>query len=254
MAIKRDKLEKFLNDLLRSEEFSDYCPNGLQIEGKDFIKKIAFSLSATKESIDMAVAEKADALIVHHGLFWSFHGPKVLTGPFGQRVSPLIKNDINLFAYHLPLDANLKVGNAKSLAEKLGLEKLKPFGDYKGSPTGVWGLFKKNHSPELLKEKLENILDHLVYTATPKGKQIKSLGIITGGANSQWTFAKKLGLDAYLTGEMSEHDYHESKEAGIAMFAGGHHATEKFGILALMDLVRTKFKIKVLWIDSDNPA
>ncbi len=254
MAIKRDKLDKFLNDLLRPEEFSDYGPNGLQIEGKDFIKKVAFSLSATKESIELAVAEKADALIVHHGLFWNFHGPKVLTGPFGHRVSHLIKNDINLFAYHLPLDANLKVGNAKSLAEKLGLLKLKPFGDYKGSPMGVWGLLKKNHSPELLKEKLENILDHLVYTATPKGKQIKSLGIITGGANSQWIFAKKLGLDAYLTGEMSEHDYHESKEAGIAMFAGGHNATEKFGILALMDLVRTKFKIKVLWIDSDNPA
>ena len=90
--------------------------------------------------------------------------------------------------------------------------------------------------------------------AAAKGSRIKSLGIITGGANSQWTFAKTLGLDAYLTGEMSEHDYHESQEAGIVMFAGGHHATEKFGIISLMELVRRKFKIDVLWIDSDNPA
>ena len=254
MAIQRNKLETFLTTLLHPEDFSDYCPNGLQIEGNEFIKKIAFALSATKESIDRAVAEKADALIVHHGLFWYFHGAKVLSGPFGKRVSPLIKNDINLFAYHLPLDANLEVGNAKSIAEKIGLLKLKPFGYYKGSPMGVWGSFKKNYSPDMLKEKLESVLDHLVFVAAPKGKQIKTLGIITGGANSQWTFSKNLGLDAYLTGEMSEHDYHESQEAGIAMFAGGHNATEKFGIIALMNLVRIKFKIKVLWIDSDNPA
>lgn len=254
MSITRNQLEKFLNHLLCPEKFTDYGPNGLQVEGKEIIKKIAFALSATKESIDIAAAKKADALIVHHGLFWNFHGVRVLTGPFGRRVAPLLKNDINLFAYHLPLDANLKIGNATSLAIKIGISKLKPFGDYKGSPLGVWGTFKKNLVPEHLKKNLENLLGHNVYLASPKGKKIKTLGIITGGANSQWTFARDLGLDAYLTGEMSEHDYHESQEAGISMFAGGHHATERFGIMALMDLVRTKFKIEVEWIDSENPA
>ena len=152
MPLRRNKLEKFLNDLLRPENFLDYGPNGLQIEGKEFLKKIAFSLSATKNSIDKAVAEKADALIVHHGLFWNFHGTRILTGPFARRVFPLIKNEINLLAYHLPLDANLKIGNAKSLADKIGITHLKHFGDYKGSPMGVWGSFKSNLLPGLLKK------------------------------------------------------------------------------------------------------
>lgn len=254
MSLTRNKLENFLNTLLRPEDFSDYGPNGLQVEGTEILKKIAFSLSATKESIDIAVKKKAHALIVHHGLFWNFHGVRVLTGPFAKRVAPLLKNDVNLFAYHLPLDANLKIGNAKSLALKIGLSKLRPFGDYKGSPMGVWGSLNKPLMPDLLKKNLESILGHSVYMASPERNKITTMGIITGGANSKWTFAKDLGLDAYLTGEMSEHDYHESQEAGISMFAGGHHATEKFGIMALMDLISSKFKIEVLWIDSDNPA
>jgi dinuclear metal center YbgI/SA1388 family protein len=254
MSIRRIELENFLNDLFLPLDFSDYCPNGLQIEGKEKIEKIAFSLSATRESIEKSVEKVADALIVHHGLFWNFHGSRVLTGPFKKRVGPLVKNDINLFAYHLPLDANLKVGNAKTLASLIGLKNLKPFGDYKGSPMGVWGEFSKPFQPVTLKNKLKEILSHEVYLAEPMGKKISTMGIITGGANSQWTFAKELGLDSYLTGEMSEHDFHESKEANIAMFAGGHHATEKFGILALMNLIENKFKIEVLFIDSDNPA
>ncbi len=254
MSIKRIKLENFLNDLLKPSEFEDYGPNGLQVEGKEIIKKIAFALSATKESIEIAVSKRADALIVHHGIFWNFHGTKTLTGPFYNRVAPLIKNNINLFAYHLPLDANLKVGNAKSLATKLELINLKPFGDYKGSPMGVFGNFKKSIQPKYLKKNLEKILNHEVYLASPNGITIKTLGIITGGANSKWTFSKELGLDGYLTGEMSEHDFHESQEAGIVMFAGGHYATERFGILSLMNLIESRFKIEVSFIESNNPA
>jgi dinuclear metal center YbgI/SA1388 family protein len=250
------ELEQFLNELLKPELYDDYCPNGLQIEGKSEIKKILFALSATRESAEYAAKIKADALIVHHGLFWKFHGTKALTGPFYKRVAPLIKNDINLFGYHLPLDAHIEVGNAMSIAKLIEMQELAPFGSYKGAFTGAMGTLPKMMTGQELKNILEEKLQHAVLYSNPiEGKSIKKIGIITGGANSQWREAARLGLDAYITGEMSEHDYHESRESGIHMFAGGHHATEKFGIIALMKKVQENFpSIECEYQDSDNPA
>ena len=255
MSVKRKDLESFFSHLLDPQEFDDYGPNGLQINGANEIKKVAFAVSACLESIKAAIEGNADALVVHHGLGWKFHGPKTLTGPFGKRVIPLVQNNINLFGYHLPLDANLKVGNAKALADKINLLNLTSFGDYQGMPTGVWGSFAKSLDILNLKADLEKILNHTVILAAPEGiDKISSLGIITGGANSQWYFAKNLGLDGYLTGEISEHDWHESKEAGITMFAGGHHATEQFGIPALKERNSEALKVDCFFIPSDNPA
>jgi dinuclear metal center YbgI/SA1388 family protein len=255
MTVKRKDLEDFFSSLLDPHEFEDYGPNGLQIAGKEEIKKVAFAVSACLESIKTAVDKKADALVVHHGLFWKFHGPKTITGAFGNRVIPLVQNNINLFGYHLPLDANLKVGNAKALADKIDLLNLNSFGDYKGMPTGVWGSFAQSVEIDVLKGLLEKVLIHPVILARPEGlENISSLGIITGGANSQWYFAKNLHLDAYLTGEISEHDWHESQESGLAMFAGGHHATEQFGIQALMEKTIEELKLDCFFIPSDNPA
>lgn len=250
-------LELFLKNLFKPELYDDYCPNGLQIEGRKTLKKLVFAVSATRESTEFSANEKACALIVHHGVFWKFHGTRTLTGPFAKRLFPLIKNDINLFGYHLPLDGHLEIGNAKSLAQEIGLNQLSAFGIYKGMSTGVRGEFTSPLSPTELKTLLIEKLQHSVLYSNPletKGK-IKSLGIITGGANSEWREAKNLGLDAYLTGEMSEHDYHESREAGIHMFAGGHHATEKFGIQSLMKLVKKEFpELECVFHDSENPA
>lgn len=255
MAITQSELHEFLNTTLTPENFEDYCPNGLQIEGNEKIETIAFAVSATFDSIKMAVEKKVDALIVHHGLFWKFHGTKPITGPFAKRVVPLIQNSINLFGYHLPLDAHLKVGNAHGLASRIGLQNLSAFGDYKGSPTGVQGNFKNGIEGQKLKNELEKILNHNVLWACPESNNlIQSLAIITGGANSDWKLASKFGLDAYITGEMSEHDWHESKESGIHMFAGGHNATEYFGIQDLMALVQDKFEVKCLFFPSENPA
>jgi dinuclear metal center YbgI/SA1388 family protein len=250
------ELEQFLKTLLRPELFDDYCPNGLQVEGKPEIQKILFAVSATRESAEYAVKIKADALIVHHGLFWKFHGSKTLTGPFYKRVAPLIKDDINLFGYHLPLDAHNEVGNAVSLANLIQMDDLSPFGNYKGAFTGVMGVLKAPLNGIELKKLLEAKLNHLVHYSNPiEGKKIRRIGIITGGANSQWSEAYKLGLDAYITGEMSEHDYHESREAGIHMFAGGHHATEKFGIMALMKKIQSTYPdLTCEYLDSENPA
>lgn len=255
--MKRSELIKYTNKLLNIYDYQDYGPNGLQIEGNEDISKLAFAVSATKYSIDKAVELGADILIVHHGLFWKFHGVRTLTKAFYKRVAPLIKNDINLVGYHLPLDAHIEIGNAAALARKLGLSELKPFGDHKGMPTGVHGVFKNPLSIDEFKNTLQATLDHKIIHATGDSEKISSLGIITGGANSDWVHAQRLGLDAYLTGEISEHDWHEASEGGVHFFAGGHNATEQFGIQELMKNIHEKFggdTHEYFFIPSDNPA
>ncbi len=253
--IIRHQLNDYYQALLRPETYADYCPNGLQIEGAEHIERIAFAVSATRDSINQAVENKADALVVHHGLFWTFHGAKPLTGAFAQRIFPLVKNNINLIAYHLPLDGHPDIGNAATLGQMIDCKQQQPFGDYKGSTTGIKGVLEQPLTATALQQKLEAVLKHNVILATPDNKAlIRSVGIITGGANSEWRLAEKEQLDAYITGEISEHDWHESQEAGIHMFAGGHNATEQFGIKALMEKTRQQFAVECFFIDSENPA
>jgi len=238
--MNRSKLEQHFNELLSVSKFQDYCPNGLQIEGSDSIKKIAFAVSATRDSITQAVELGADTLVVHHGLFWHFQGARPITGPIAKRIFPLVQNNINLFAYHLPLDAHPDIGNAAVLGHLIGCQQQSPFGNYKGCPTGIEGMLSEAISAKELGLKLNTLLNHDIILASPDEEQIiESVGIITGGANSDWILAKQAGLDAYITGEISEHDWHDSQENGIHMFAGGHYATEIFGILALMHQVQT---------------
>ena len=255
MSVPLDELNRFFERLLNVSAFADYGPNGLQVEGIDEIDRIAFAVSATAHSIRLATERRAHALVVHHGLFWSFHGPKTLTGPFARRVFPLVQHQINLFAYHLPLDAHLGVGNAACLARMLGLVELAAFGDHQGCPTGVKGRLNSPVSAAELQSRLAGLLNHSVMLATPDPQQsINTIGIITGGANRDWVLAQRAGLDAFVTGEMSEHDWHESQEAGVHMFAGGHHATEAFGIQALMARVIEQFDVECFFIPSENPA
>ena len=252
----REELERFLDGLLEPGTFPDYGPNGLQVEGAGEIRKTAFAVSATRASAEAAVGEGAQALVVHHGLFWRFHGPRPLTGPFARRVVPLVRGGVNLFAYHLPLDAHPVVGNAAGIARRLGMGDLEPFGDHEGRPTGVKGRLSGGPRPGELQERLEGILEHPVLLATPDPSAVlETMGIITGGANSDWARAAREGLCAYLTGEMSEHDWHESQEAGVHMFAGGHNATERFGVLQLKEAVEREFPgMETVFIPSENPA
>ena len=251
----RQELDQFFDVLLSPGDFQDYGPNGLQIEGCENITKIAFSVSATADSVATAARNNANAMVVHHGLFWKFHGPRTITGSFKKRIFPLVRNDISLYGYHLPLDAHLEIGNAASLAKCIGIPNYQSFGDYKGCPTGVMGELKNPLTSAELTEQLSATLDHSVMVACPDPDQrIRTVGIITGGANNDWVLAERHGLDAYITGEMSEHDWHDSREAGVHMFAGGHHATERFGIQALMDRVLTEFDVEGFFIDCANPA
>jgi dinuclear metal center YbgI/SA1388 family protein len=255
MTVARHLLEKFLNDLLQPERYTDYGPNGLQVEGREMIMRAAFAVSATRESIDAAIAAQADALIVHHGLLWEFHGVQPIRGAFGRRLRPLIEAQISLFGYHLPLDGHLELGNAAGIAQGLGLADIASFGLVKGMPAGVQGRLREPAKVSELRQRLESLLKHPVIVSTAdESAPIATLGIVTGRANSYWKSAAESRLDAFLTGEMSEHDWHEAKEGGVHMFAGGHHATEVFGVQRLMREVQARFEVTCVYLESANPA
>jgi dinuclear metal center YbgI/SA1388 family protein len=255
MSKTKSELIKYFSQLLLPENFEDYAPNGLQIEGGEKIQKVAFAVSATQDSIQKAIAWGAQALVVHHGVIWKYQGGRPITGAWGERIRLCVKNDLNLFAFHLPLDAHLEVGNAVSLARELGIKNITPFGPYKRQFLGAKGEFDSPLSGAELKTKLEGVLSHSIIHAEPgPDKKIKSIGIITGGANNEWSVALSEGLDAYLTGEISEYNWHDSKEAGVHYFAGGHHATERPGIKSLMEKAKKDLSIEVNFFDSENPA
>jgi dinuclear metal center YbgI/SA1388 family protein len=255
-SVSLSKLEATLNQYLMCSQFEDYAPNGLQVEGKLSITKVALAVSATRESIEAAVEWGAETLVVHHGLFWKHQRARPLVGAWSQRVKLLIQNDMNLLAYHLPLDAHLEVGNAASLASLMRLKKIEPFGWYKKNFLGVKGQFQTPQNPEAVKKHLEKILQHPVLHAAPlQENKIHSIGIITGGAQHEWIQAHEAQLDAYITGEISEYDWHDAREAGLHFFAGGHHATERFGIQALGKKIVKFFPgLTIKFFDSENPA
>lgn len=256
MSLKQNDLLQYLNQQMNPQVFEDYAPNGLQIEGNAQISRLAFAVSATQDSIKHAIAWGAQGLVVHHGIFWKYQGARTVTGAWGERLKSCVKNDLNLFAYHLPLDAHAEFGNAVALANKLGMQNLAPFALHKKQPHGAKGTLAQPLAAKDLKAKLEQVLNHAVILATPdENKIINTIGIITGGANNDWVKAMEDGLDAYLTGEISEYNWHDAKEAGIHFFAGGHHATERFGIQALMEKVKKDFPaLEVQFFDSLNPA
>ena len=250
------ELNKFFDELLEPTKFQDFGSNGLQVTtGTSIVNKISFAVTATQESIDEAVANNSNTLVCHHGLLWNWQGVQPITGNYGKRLSKLIKNDVNLFAYHLPLDAHIGIGNASVLGELLGVKIQSPFGDYKGMPTGIYGRIDPI-TVGLLQDKLTDILDHEVIISTDnKQKVIKTVGIITGAAGNEWKYALDKGCDAYITGEMGHHHWTDSRESGITIFACGHEATEELGIIALMNSVKKKFgdEIEVEFIKSKNP-
>lgn len=256
MAQSLSSIQDYLTNLLSPALFEDYAPNGLQVGGKTHLKRIAFAVSATQDSLHKAIAWGADALIVHHGILWKHQGARTITGGWGERVKLCVKNDLNLLAYHLPLDGHPEVGNAVALGSELGLLNMTAFALYKRQPLGTKGELPLPLTAADLKLKLEKLLQHQVVLATSdENKLIRTIGIITGGANNEWAKAMEEGLDAYLTGEISEYNWHDSIEAGIHYFAGGHHATERFGIIALMNKIKKDFPdLDVTFFDSENPA
>ncbi|HID38035.1 MAG TPA: Nif3-like dinuclear metal center hexameric protein [Calditrichaeota bacterium] len=250
--MKRYKLIQYLDEYLHSAEFSDLGPNGLQVEGRNEIKKIVTAVSASVELFEKAVDMQADAVLVHHGIIWDFERP-IYKGGYKRRVKLLLENEINLLAYHLPLDAHLEVGNNAVMARLLGLENIQPFGEYKGQYVGIKGELPGKRAEDLftlIKDKIKS--DPLIFPYGPR--TVSHVGLISGGAQKEVKQAIEQGLDVFISGEVSEFVMHLVKEEGIHYVAAGHYATERFGVQALGEHLQEIFNLDTVFVDIPNPA
>lgn len=239
-------LSLHLEELMRSARFSDGCPNGVQVEGKAEIRKIVCAVSASLEAIKQAVALQADALLVHHGLFWN-REPLSICNAKRDKLKLLLSNEISLIAYHLPLDAHVELGNNWKAAKELGWQDLEPFNEI-----GVKGRF--NPVPvQRFRSQIEEYYGHAAHVALGGKDLIGSAGLISGGAHREIAHAANSNLDAYLTGSFDEPVWDIAFERKIHFFALGHYATEKVGIAALGQHIETSFRIPCPFIELKNP-
>ena len=251
-AISRQELSRYLDGFLNVSKFKDYAPNGLQVEGKSTISTIVTGVTACQALINKAIALKADAILVHHGFFWK-NEPEVITGMKHRRIKSLINHDINLFGYHLPLDAHPEVGNNAQLAKILGV--VEPTINPTVSQDLLWqGQFESPMSVGDVKQLLSTKLNREPMHIGEDSAFISSVAWCTGGAQDYIDVAAQLGVDAFISGEVSERTYHAAIEQQIHYFSAGHHATEQFGIQALGEHLAATFNIKHHFVDIVNPV
>ncbi|MFH0262127.1 Nif3-like dinuclear metal center hexameric protein [Vibrio barjaei] len=248
------QLEAVLNEKLSPQLIKDYCPNGLQVEGASEIKKVVTGVTASQALIDYAVSVNADALLVHHGYFWKGE-PEAIRGMKGKRIRTLIRNDVNLYGYHLPLDIHPELGNNARLAELLDIEVIDGL---EGHPQSV-AMFGKLAQPmtgEAFAQKIAQVLSREPLHIAPEqaDKMIETVGWCTGGGQDYIELAASKGLDAFISGEISERTTYTARELNIHYFAAGHHATERYGIKALGEWLASVHGLEVEFIDIDNPV
>ena len=242
-----------LDERLTPAEFEDLGPNGLQVPGGDEVTKVVTGVTAQRELIERAVAEGAQLVLVHHGLFWDFH-PTGLTPVLAERLRPLFKHDVALAGYHLPLDAHHELGNNAILADRLGCERHEAFGTYRDQKIGRAGTFPGDGIPASeLFERVREVTARVPTVFDGGPERVRRIGIVSGSGADTLPEASALGLDALLTGEPREHVMADAREAGIHFIAAGHYATETFGIRALGDWLERRFGVEHLWIDIPNP-
>lgn len=251
--LHRDELARYLDHYLDASAGKDYGPNGLQVQGKDEIRTLVTGVSACLELFERALDLEADAVLVHHGIFWDWLSP-VLVGPHHERVRMLLEAEVNLYAYHLPLDRHLEVGNAALAARALGLEEIEPFGDAWGLPTGVRGRFPEPLAARELYRRCLSFYQREPVAFLDGPDPLESLGIISGGAQKDLPRAIDAGLDGFLTGEISEWCMNTAREAGIHFLSCGHHATERCGVRTLGENLGERFGLAVHFVDIPNPA
>lgn len=245
------ELDEYFNSILHRENFpSDPATNGIQIQnGNPYadIKKVAFAVDASAQTAELALKNGAQALFVHHGIFWGHCQP--ITGSFYKRTAEFIKNDLALIAYHIPLDANPEIGNNYGTAFRLNMQNLLPFGSWKGMTIGVKGELPKPMTiEELAKCAMRSNKKAPVILNFGKN-DIKTVGIISGGASQDVEQAVQQGLDAYITGEFEHEQYHFIKESGINVIAGGHYETETVGVSLLNEKLQKETGIQTIFID-----
>jgi dinuclear metal center YbgI/SA1388 family protein len=248
MPVDINIIELYLNDFLKVENFRDYCPNGLQISGSNEISKIVTGVTASQDLIDIAIEKKADAVLVHHGYFWKGESPCLL-GIKRNRIASLLENNINLMAYHLPLDAHPTLGNNVLFGKSLGLETVEVLNDgllYIGQfPESMDGASLKNKIGMQLQRDPQHLQGH--------SRQIQKVAWCTGAGQDYIEQAAKYGIDAFISGEVSERTFHAVNEYEIDYFSAGHHATECFGIAALGKHLAEHFQVDVEFVNIINP-
>ena len=248
------QIVNYCNELLQVQDFTDYCPNGLQVEGAAEVNRIICGVTACQQLIDAAIEHKADALLVHHGYFWKGEAAAI-TGIKKNRISRLLQHDISLLAYHLPLDAHETYGNNVELGRQLGINVAGSISQ--GPARGLlWhGVLPEPMSPARLSQHIHARLDRQPLHLPAASKQeIRTIGWCTGGAQGYIEQAADLGLDAYISGEVSEQTFHLAHERDIHYFAAGHHATESYGVQALGAHLADHFQLNWEFVDISNPV
>ena len=248
-----EELTEYINSFLQIDRFKDYCPNGLQVEGKKDVHSVVTGVTASQALIDQACKNQADAILVHHGYFWR-NEDACITGMKRRRIASLLEHDISLLAYHLPLDAHPQVGNNAQLAKRLNI---KVDGELRDQPHRVCGMFGHLEHPmfaQEFKQHIDKVLQRKSTHIHAGAADITTIGWCTGAGQNFIEVAAQQKLDAYISGEISEATTHTAREAKIHYFAAGHHATERYGIQALALHLAKQFGIEHQFLDVDNPA
>ncbi len=246
--VARQEILKTLDSWLMPESFQDYCPNGLQVEGREQVQRIVTGVTASQALLDAAIAADADMILVHHGYFWKGE-PQALTGMKKNRIKTLLSHDINLVAYHLPLDDHPEFGNNRRLGEVLGIANPRPLSGL------LWkGELKEPLSAEAFAVHIAKQLNRRPLHLGTGPDLIRRVAWCTGGAQGFLPQAVEAGVDAYISGEASEPTTHTARECGIHYFGAGHHATERYGVQALGEALAREFGLEHQFIDCDNPV
>jgi dinuclear metal center YbgI/SA1388 family protein len=248
----RDAIIAYLDDLLEIESFTDYGPNGLQVPGAEEVTSVVTGVSAQRELFERAAARGAELVLCHHGLFWDFH-PRTVGPAMKERLKVLFQADISLAGYHLPLDAHPEVGNNALICRELGLERSEPFAEHKGRAVGWVGRSEAGVPFAELRQRCAAAFGQEPFVWDCGPDVVRSLGVVSGGAPGDLGQAIARGLDAFLTGETAEHVMAEARENGVHFIAGGHYATETFGIRRMGELVAERFGVAHEFVDIPNP-
>ncbi len=248
--MQREALSAHLDTLLDVSRFRDYCPNGLQVEGRDEISRVLCGVTASQALLDAAVASDADAVFVHHGYFWKGEDGRI-TGIRKRRLATLLRHDINLFAYHLPLDAHPDLGNNAQLGKRCGWHTVAHFGD---QDLGCIGLPEQVMSADEIACLLSQKLERQPLLVGDGAKRVRRIAWCSGGAQGFFEQALLAGADLYVSGEISEQTVHLARESGVPYIAAGHHATERYGAKAIAVYLRNEFGLATEFADLDNPV
>ncbi|MDD5250093.1 MAG: Nif3-like dinuclear metal center hexameric protein [Rhodocyclaceae bacterium] len=246
----RDELRTYLDTLLEAARFRDYCPNGLQVEGRAEIRRIVCGVTACQELVDAAVARDADAIIVHHGWFWKSEDGRVI-GHRKKRMAALLAHDISLFAYHLPLDAHGELGNNAQLARRLGWTVAGRFAE---QDIGFFGAPAAATTAGAVAAAVAAALGRQPLLIGEGSRKVARLAWCSGGAQDYFEQAIAAGADLYVSGEISEHSVHLARETGVAYLAAGHHATERYGVMALAAHLSQRHGLACEYVEVDNPV